>query len=48
MGIKILENNNLKFYSNGEKSQSGPLLETVGKKNEKIFVENRKKSAMVE
>jgi len=43
MGIKILENNNLKLDSNGEKRQSEPLLEAVGKQNEKMFVDNRKK-----
>jgi hypothetical protein len=42
MGIKILENNNLKLNTNGEKSQSEPILEAVGKQNEKIFVDNRK------
>jgi hypothetical protein len=43
MWVKILENINLKLDSNGEKSQSELLLEAVGKQNEKIFVDNRKK-----
>jgi hypothetical protein len=41
MGIKILENNNLKLDSKGERSQSEPLLGAVGKENEKMFVDNR-------
>ena len=43
MGIKILENNKLKLDSNGVKSHSEPLLEAVGKQNEKMFVDNREK-----
>ena len=41
-GEKILENYNLKLDVNREKCQSEPLLEAVGKQNEKIFVDNRK------
>jgi hypothetical protein len=47
MGIKILGNNNLKLDSKGKKTQSKPLLEAVGKENEKIFVDNRKKCNML-
>ena len=47
MEIRILENNNLKLDSKGEKSQSKPLLEAVRKENEKMFVVNRKKCNML-